>query len=360
MARSIKCPHCGQVMKVREQAAGKRVDCPVCKKAFLAPKALAVTPTEKPTEAIKTGGPPLASTAPRVWYFHVDGRNDGPHTPETVVEQIKTGRLDAQTLVWREGMGDWRPLKELPEFRGALAAPPPVSATRVHKAHDPNAPDYRGHGSDREPRAHYSREKAKRDAAVGLWIAGGLGFAVLVTLVVVLSRKDQDTKPALQPPPPQPEVQPPEPLPTTPPEAKGKTAPAPRPKAGASNPALLAALVAELDRSFKAAIDGHKKAQVKPILSLARKCKTHADKLAERDWGGYKPEVESLIKQLNHASQGIQNTVKERCDNWSMGEGLDFKQKEASMGLSKFEWITNWERILTDEIGKVRKRGLDF
>lgn len=359
VARSIKCPHCGKVVKVHEEAAGKRVDCPECHKAFRAPQAIA-TP-EKPTEA--AAPPPAAQPPPaptgRVWYFHLDGRNDGPHTPETVIEQIRTGRLDAKSLVWKEGMGDWKPLAEVQDFRGALSVPPPVSKAKAHPHAQP------GRGREREPEheqhARYSRSKARRDLAIGLWVAGGLGFAALVVLIVVLSQKEkEDTAPAgpkvIQPivvdnPQPQPSAEP-----------KVKPGPQPRPKVEASNQKLLTDLVADLDSGFTAAIEGHKKANRRPIDALIKKCRSHAEKLAapERQWGGYKDPVDSLVALLNQGANGMQKTLAERSVNWGMGESLDDKQKDISMRRQEFEWLTNWRRILADAVKKIRDKGLDF
>ncbi|HUT33986.1 MAG TPA: GYF domain-containing protein [Planctomycetota bacterium] len=351
MARSIKCPHCGQVMKVIGQASGKRVDCPACKKAFRTPK-IAAEP-DKPTELAH---PPPATTPTRVWYVHVEGRNDGPHSADAVVEQVKTGRLDAHTLVWKEGMGDWQPLREVAEFHGALASPPPAPRLRARARRAPERE------AEHEQYPHYSRGKAKRDLTLGLWVAGGLGFAALVALFVVLNRKEE--KPAWKPPPIVAPPTQPQPYPSTVATVEPKGTPTPPPKKAprpeASNQKLLAALAADLDVGFRAAIEGHKKAHANPILALIRKCKTHADKLAARDWGVYKDPVDSLVKRLNDASTGMHETLKERSVAWGVGDGVDDKMKAEILELNKFEWITNWQKILADEVEKVRKKGLDF
>lgn len=339
-------------MKVSEQAAGKRVDCPACKKAFLAPKALATPP--KPV-----GGPPPATTPNRVWYVHVDGRNDGPHTADTVVEQAKTGRLDAHTLAWREGMKDWQPLGEMPEFQGAFSAPPPVSKPQAHKP--------RAKGDEQEPHAHYRPGRARRDTMIGFWVAGGLGLAILVAILIVANRRDE------LPPPRRPVVVqqplPPEPAPPATSTTPGvKVIHGPRPleptktpvKAELSNAKLMANLVADLDKGFKDAIVGHTKAMAKPIFALIAKCRSHAEKLAARDWGPYKGEMETLIRRLNEAASGLDTTLKERAVAWGLGDGLDEKKRAEILELDQYDWLTRWQKILADEVEKVRKKGLDF
>ena len=365
MARSIKCPHCGQVLKVAEQAAGKRVDCPACKKAFRAPKALAVAPPDKPTEPAAAPPPPPtapAAAAGRLWFFHIDGRNDGPHTVETVLDQVKMGRLDADTLVWKEGMGDWQPLREVKEFRGAFSSPPPVSPSHLHKPHPPKPHDHHGHGAEHQPRPHYSRGKTRRDLAIGLWVAGALGLAALIALVLVLNRKDE---------PPAPKqvivshvdtsVQV---LPTTETavDTKGTPTPPPKkaPKAQVPNQKLMATAVADIEAGFKAAIEGHKRADARPILKLIEKCRKHSDQLSQRDWGIYKDVVAVLAVRLGEAGKGLYDTLKERSVAWGLGDGLDPKMKAKTLQLDEYAWLTNWQKILADEFAKVRKKGLDF
>ncbi len=348
MARSIKCPHCGQVMKVGEQAAGKRVDCPACKKAFLAPKALA-------TPAMPPAAPPS-----RVWYVNIEGRNDGPHTPETVLEQLKTGKIEAQTLAWRKGMADWQPLGELEEFKGAFAAPPPVARHLGRKPHE--------RAADHEPRPHYSRTRSRLDVMLGFWVAGGLAVAALIAVFIILSHRDDRPAPPpkfTQPPAVAPV--PPPPTSATPPGVTVIHGPreADQPakkatKAEVPNAKLLTALAADLDKGFKAAIVAHTRANSGPIRNLSRALKSHADKLAGRDWRPFKDDVESLIKRLNAASEDISATLKERSAAWGLGEGLDDKKRAEILELHKFEWLTNWKKDLDEDLARLRRKGMDF
>lgn len=53
------------------------------------------------------------------WYYAEAGQQAGP-VEETVLEEMfRAGKIQADTLVWREGMADWRPYSE------AKPAPPP-------------------------------------------------------------------------------------------------------------------------------------------------------------------------------------------------------------------------------------------
>lgn len=67
------------------------------------------------------------------WYFAKDGRQEGPMTAPQIAALVKAGSLDpATTLVWREGLSDWKTLGEsgvLAEIEmGAVAVPNPASA----------------------------------------------------------------------------------------------------------------------------------------------------------------------------------------------------------------------------------------
>lgn len=355
MARSIKCPHCGQVLKAGEDAAGKRVNCPACKKAFLAPKALSG----------KTAAPPPVSTSGREWHVHVDGRNDGPYSAAALIEQLKTGRIGAETLVWHEGMNDWLPMSKVQEFRGALATPPPVGKSK----HRPpgRAASRKGQDDDADRRHHYiPGRKSKHDALIGIWVAVGLAVALLIViLIVVYSVRDEEppvtqgaTRTAVPGPAPAtkdlPEgiivVRGPKPL----------ARPTKQIVRKASNERLLTVLVADLDKGFTSAIAAHKRADRKPIYNLSLKCKTHADKIAARKWEGYQGAVDTLVLRLNQASEGLKTELKERSEAWDLGEGLDPKKKAELLGLDKVDWLQRWQNHLNEELTRIRKKGLQF
>lgn len=57
------------------------------------------------------------------WYYAVGGQKNGPFGQDEFVRIIGTGAVTDATLVWREGMSEWRPLAE---FRGELGLGPPA------------------------------------------------------------------------------------------------------------------------------------------------------------------------------------------------------------------------------------------
>lgn len=70
------------------------------------------------------------------WYYHAPGEGRvGPLAVETLREYFAAGRIRRDTLVWREGQGEWQPLERLSAELGiapaelyapAPAAPPPL------------------------------------------------------------------------------------------------------------------------------------------------------------------------------------------------------------------------------------------
>ena len=61
-----------------------------------------------------------------VWFIFVDDHHEGPHAPEAILEFLRTGKLQADSYIWREGQADWQPLNQIEAFQAALGTPPPV------------------------------------------------------------------------------------------------------------------------------------------------------------------------------------------------------------------------------------------
>ena len=65
------------------------------------------------------------------WYMAVGGQQVGPVSEEDIVNNIKNGSVDAETLVFIAGMDTWTPLKGVAKFAAHLGpiAPPPMPAS---------------------------------------------------------------------------------------------------------------------------------------------------------------------------------------------------------------------------------------
>jgi len=55
------------------------------------------------------------------WYIPGRDRKPvGPYTVEQVLRALKIGRITPQTICWREGMADWLPIEQIPDFAHLL------------------------------------------------------------------------------------------------------------------------------------------------------------------------------------------------------------------------------------------------
>lgn len=57
------------------------------------------------------------------WYYAINGQQFGPIDEAELAQKLWAGVITADTLVWREGMDDWRPWREV---AGTAAARPPA------------------------------------------------------------------------------------------------------------------------------------------------------------------------------------------------------------------------------------------
>lgn len=97
-----------------------------------APAAIAPAPPALPAPAPASPGPPPLPTPARAqsvagapageeWYVGIDGSPFGPVPLAVVREKALAGLVDGDSLVWREGLDEWKPLKSVPELLAMLA-----------------------------------------------------------------------------------------------------------------------------------------------------------------------------------------------------------------------------------------------
>lgn len=68
-----------------------------------------------------------------LWYYAKDGVQMGPVPREELEAAIRSGVVNAQDLVWREGMPTWIPCGQTGEF-GVLATPPALGSAPLSPA----------------------------------------------------------------------------------------------------------------------------------------------------------------------------------------------------------------------------------
>lgn len=68
--------------------------------------------------------PAVVATAPAdqpVWHVVVDGEQVGPMNEADVRDRLRQGKINSDTLVWKEGFADWMQLSTVPELATILA-----------------------------------------------------------------------------------------------------------------------------------------------------------------------------------------------------------------------------------------------
>ena len=59
-------------------------------------------------------------------YLGIAGERRGPYTVEQTKAMLAAGQVNLETLAWHEGLAGWVPLRTLPDFAVAGAAPAPA------------------------------------------------------------------------------------------------------------------------------------------------------------------------------------------------------------------------------------------
>ncbi len=71
------------------------------------------------------------------WYVAVNGQQHGPFDQQHIQQALKANQYNPDTLVWREGFGDWTAIARVPELQQSsisMAPPPPSRSTQ--RAHE--------------------------------------------------------------------------------------------------------------------------------------------------------------------------------------------------------------------------------
>ncbi len=58
------------------------------------------------------------------WFYTSNGTQSGPITQQELAAKVQSGEVRATDLIWKEGMSDWLPMNQVPEFSvGAVNTP---------------------------------------------------------------------------------------------------------------------------------------------------------------------------------------------------------------------------------------------
>ncbi|MCI0418764.1 MAG: GYF domain-containing protein, partial [Acidobacteria bacterium] len=85
------------------------------------------------------------------WYLAINNKSEGPLTADEVGTRIRGNQVTPQTLAFTQGMADWTPLNQVPQFHSmfrseTLSMPPvPTRTTGLLRSHEI---DYEVFGDD--------------------------------------------------------------------------------------------------------------------------------------------------------------------------------------------------------------------
>lgn len=51
------------------------------------------------------------------WFYGKNNTQHGPVSEQEIQTLLSSGQIDTSTIIWREGMTDWLPMKDVPEFQ---------------------------------------------------------------------------------------------------------------------------------------------------------------------------------------------------------------------------------------------------
>jgi predicted Zn finger-like uncharacterized protein len=112
-AFKIRCKKCNHIIVVKLGAEG----------AGSSQAASAEKPRVSASRAIAQVAP--AAAAPvvdqSIWHVVIDGEQVGPLNEAELKDRLRQGKINSDTLVWKEGFGDWTQLSAVPELTPMLA-----------------------------------------------------------------------------------------------------------------------------------------------------------------------------------------------------------------------------------------------
>ena len=135
-AFKIRCKKCNHIIVVRVGEAG-------------AAGASGAAAADKPrtTGSHQASHSPVPATRPAaaeqpVWHVVIDGEQVGPLTESEIRDRLRAGKVNSDTLVWKEGFGDWTAFSAVPELTPLLARitrHPAAAAAKPSRTSGPRA-----------------------------------------------------------------------------------------------------------------------------------------------------------------------------------------------------------------------------
>jgi predicted Zn finger-like uncharacterized protein len=114
----IVCESCGAKYSIADEKVAGKVFKIRCKKC----SAVIVVKGDQQQEAAADAASAVESAGDAVWHVVVAGEQQGPFAPRQIGELLAEGKIDWEAYVWREGMDNWQPAKDVEELVKAVMA----------------------------------------------------------------------------------------------------------------------------------------------------------------------------------------------------------------------------------------------
>ena len=111
-AFKIRCKKCNHIIVVKTGGEGASA-------SSGAPAGAVAEKSKSGAVAAPAAAAPVADQA--AWHVVVDGEQVGPLTEAEVKDNLRQGKINSDTLVWKEGFADWMQLSTVPELTAILA-----------------------------------------------------------------------------------------------------------------------------------------------------------------------------------------------------------------------------------------------
>jgi hypothetical protein len=126
---TVSCPECDRKMRAPEEYVGKTAKCGSCGHKFVIDGTPAPVVELAPVEPPPRPSAPPPFAAEKQWHFAVDGVRKGPISFAQMSSLVASGGVGPRTLVWCEGMDDWKEASQTALMNSAT--PPPLNGQYV-------------------------------------------------------------------------------------------------------------------------------------------------------------------------------------------------------------------------------------
>lgn len=61
------------------------------------------------------------------WYYGLNGQQNGPVEDDEIRAMLASGMINGQTIIWRDGMEEWLPILQVPEWASQVVYQAPTA-----------------------------------------------------------------------------------------------------------------------------------------------------------------------------------------------------------------------------------------